>query len=81
MEGVEMNLVCLWDRPNFNPWTSTFSETNDSFHLLSSYRVSDAVLRALRVLAHLIILLPREVRTYTIIPILQVRQVKPDQVK
>lgn len=81
MERVEMNLVCLWDRPNFNPWMSTFSETNDSFHLLRSYRVSDAVLNTLHVLAHLIILSSWEVGNYTIVTILLVRQMKPSQVK
>lgn len=43
------------DRQNFNPGVSIFSEMNSIYHLLRSYRVSDAVLSALHVLTHLVI--------------------------
>lgn len=55
MEGVAVNLVCPWDRPNFNPGMCIFREMNNIFKLLSSYHVSDAVLSVLRVLVHSII--------------------------
>lgn len=37
LEGVPVGLVCPWLRQNFNLEMSIFSETNDTYHFLSSY--------------------------------------------
>lgn len=55
MEGVALNPVCPKDRQNFNLEINIFREMNNICYLLSCYHVADAVLRALNVLAHLII--------------------------